>query len=407
MKRAVLLAVPVMIVLVVVLGTVRVLLNRSAAPSPTLTVVSSAVPSEFPTASPTVTLTPTETPTATLTASPTATMTNTLATLVLQITAINPDVTLDARPSLLPVQTSTSLPTVVVPSPGATLRDVPTGESTPGVGWFRYGVDHPALQKNGQWAVFTSTYRSANHRYLFTDAQGARLSLRFLGDAARVRYVRLSSYGVFEVRIDGRVVTTVDAYLPKSVANGDFVTTDVFGLVHGWHTLGIVRLDRRNPDSTGGFIAIDGIDVYQNGAAAAALPIGTAVAPTLTASPAPLSKIEVVAAPPTTQPTLTLAPPQLIAVSLTVAYDLNGNKAVEPGEGVADLPVQLVTADTNRVVASGSTNAQGYVRLETTGTAPLRLVIPYFNRFWDVPPRASGTQITLLIPPANRPALIP
>lgn len=93
-----------------------------------------------------------------------------------------------------------------------------------------------ALQKNGQWAVFTSTYRSANHRYLFTDAQGARLSLRFLGDAARVRYVRLSSYGVFEVRIDGRVVTTVDAYLPKSVANGDFVTTDVFGLVHGWHT---------------------------------------------------------------------------------------------------------------------------------------------------------------------------
>jgi len=255
--------------------------------------------------------------------------------------------------------------------------------------------------------VFSSTYRSANRRYLFTNAQGTSLSLRFLGDAVRVRYVRLSSYGVFEVRIDGRVVTTVDAYLPKSVANGDFVTTDVFGLIHGWHTLEIVRLDRRNPDSTGGFIAIDGIDVYQNGVAAAALPIGTAATPTLTASPAPLSKIEVVAAPPTTQPTLTPAPPQLIAVSLTVAYDLNGDKAVEPGEGVADLPVQLVTADTNRIVASGSTNTQGYLRLETTGTAPLRLVVPYFNRFWDVPPRASGTQITLLIPPANRPALIP
>jgi len=274
MKRAVLLTVLVMLVLVFVLGVARVLFNRSAAPSPTLTVVSSAVPSEIPTASPTVTLTVTETPTETLTASPTATMTNTLATLVLQITAINPDVTLYARPSLSPIQTNTPLPTVVIPSPGATLKDVPLGESAPGVGWFRYSVDHPALQENGQWDVFTSTYRSANHRYLFTDAAGAGLSLRFLGDAARVRYVRLSSYGVFEVRIDGRVVTTVDAYLPKSVANGDFVTTDVFGLIHGWHTLEIVRLDRRNPDSTGGFVAIDGIDVYQNGAAAATLPMG-------------------------------------------------------------------------------------------------------------------------------------
>ena len=405
MKRFALLAVLVTLLLVSVLGGVRVLVNRSPAPLSTSTLLPSAVPSETPTA--TLTLTATPTPTATFTASPTATLTSTLVTLVLQITAINPDVTLEAHPSVPPVPTSTPLSTGVVPSPGATLAYMPTGQNVPGVGWFRYSVDDPTLQKNGHWAVFSSTYRSANHHYLFTDTEGAGLTLRFVGDAARVRYVRLSSYGVFEVRIDGRVVTTVDAYLPKSAVNGDFVTTDVFGLVHSWHTLEILRLDRRNPDSTGGFVAIDGIDVYQNGSAAAALPVGTAVVPTLTASPAPLSKIEVVAAPPTTQPTLTLAPPQLIAVSLTVAYDLNGDKAVEPGEGVADLSVQLVTADTNRVVASGSTNAQGYIRLETTGTAPLRLVIPYFNRFWDVPPRASGTQITLLIPPANRPALIP
>ena len=352
-------------------------------------------------------MTPTETATATLTASPTATMTNTLATLVLQITAINPDVTLDAPSPTQLASTDTPFPTAVVPSPGATLGYMPTGESAPVVGWLRYGVDNPALEKAGKWDVFTSTYRSANRRYLFTDAEGTSLTLRFLGAAARVRYARLSSYGVFEVRIDGRVVSTVDAYLPKSAANGDFVTTDVFDLANGWHTLEIRRLDRRNPDSTGSFVAIDGIDVYQDGAAPTVLPSSVAVLPTFTPSPAPLSRVQVIAAPPTIQPTATLAAPQIIGVSLTVAYDANGNKAAEPGEGVADLLVQLVTADTNRVVASGSTDAQGYVHLETTGTAPLRLVVPYFNRFWDVPPRASGTQITLLIPPANRPALIP
>ena len=255
MKRFALLAVLVTLLLVSALGGVRVLLNRSPAPLSTSSVVPSAVPSETPTATPT--LTATQTSTVTLTASPTATLTSTLATLVLQITAINPDVTLEAHPSVPPVQTSTPPSTAVVPSPGATLAYVPTGQNVPGVGWFRYSVDDPALQKTGHWAVFSSTYRSANHHYLFTDIEGAGLTLRFVGDAARVRYVRLSSYGVFEVRIDGRVVTTVDAYLSKAAINGDFVTTDVFGLVHGWHTLEILRLDRRNPASTGGFVAID------------------------------------------------------------------------------------------------------------------------------------------------------
>lgn len=371
------------------------------APSPTIAPTETAVPT---TNTP---MTPSMTPTATLTASHTPSVTFTLATRLIQITAIHPDVALDGRSSPAPTLTPTRLPTLAVPSPGATLGDVPTGDSVPVIGWRRYSIDHPALQKTGAWEVFTSTYRSANRRYLYTDAVGAKLMLRFLGAAVRVRYARFASYGVFEVRIDGQVVTTVDAYLPKVTKNGDFVTTDVYGLANGWHTLEILRLDRHHPDSTGGFIAIDGIDIYQSGAAPTLEASTTPRPPTFTPSPAPVQKLQVLVAPPTIQPTLTPAPPQLVAVTLTVVYDQNGNKAAEPGEGVGQLPVQLVRADTNQVVASGLTNTEGYVRLEATGTAPLRLVVPYFNRFWDITPTTSGTRLTLLLPPTNRPALIP
>jgi len=213
---------------------------------------------------------------------------------------------------------------------------------------------------------------------------------------------------VFEVRIDGRVMTTVDAYLPRQVsANGDFATTEVFALANDWHTLEIRHLDRRNPRSTNTFVAIDAIDIFQAGPAPTLAPTTAPITPTRTSSPAPVQRIQILVAPPTIPPTPTLAPPQVTGIALTVAYDLNGDKAVEPGEGVVDLPVELIATDTNRVVATGRTDGQGYVYLETTGTAPLRLVVPYFNRFWDVPPRAAGIHITLLLPPTNRPALIP
>jgi len=325
---------------------------------------------------------------------------------VVQLTVINPDVTLVPASVQLPTSTPTPLPTLVVPSPLAKVATLPPGE-TPLSGWFAYDIDHPTIQRTGKWERYTTTYRSTNRHYLYSDDPEAKLTLRFLGGAARVRYAKFHSYGVFEVRLDGQIVTTVDSYLPPSSPNGDFLTTEVFGLPHGWHTLEIRRLDRHNPASSGGFIAIDGIDVFLNGPAPTTVPTNLPILPSPTPSPAPAQKIQLLSAPPTVQPTTTPVPPQLTAISLTVAYDLNGNKAVDPNEGVQQLSVHLVRADTNQVVASGFTDAQGYLRLEATGTAPLRLVVPYFNRFWDVPPRTSGTRLTLLIPPVNQPALIP
>jgi len=411
MKRLLLLGVVAMLVMGIVGGGVGLLLNRTRSVAAVSTSVATVevVHTETPQPTLTATASPIETATATATLTPSATPTSTptLSTLVVQVMAINPDVTLDARPSLRPTTTATELPTLVVPSPAATLAYMPTGFLVPLVGWFRYGVDHPDLKRVGQWEVFTATYRSAERHYLFSDTPSARLTLRFLGAATRVRYARLSSYGVFEVHIDGRTVTTVDAYLPKSAANGDFVTTEAFGLPYGWHTLEILRLDRRNPQSSGGFVAIDGVDIYQNGPEPTANSVSLPATSTFTPSPAPVQKLQVLAAPPTVQPTATPAPPQITTITLTVAYDMNGNKAAEPGEGVRELPVQLVAADTNRVVAEGRTDAQGYLRLEAAGTVPLRLVVPYFNRFWDIASRSTGTRITLLLPPVNRPALIP
>jgi len=408
MTRRALLFIGAAVVVSVLGGGLGLWLSRARSlPAVTLTSTpTTPTMTDVPTDSPTVTATLTITPTATLTPSATATTTATLSTLVVAVTAINPDVTRAGNANAVVINTATLRPTLLIPTPGVTLPFISVTETTPSTGWFRYGVDHPTVQQVGAWQLYSSTYRSVARHYLYSDANGARLSLRFEGAAARVRYARFYAYGVFEVRVDGQTVTTVDSYLPKTSPNGDFVTTDVFGLANGWHTLDIVRLDRRNPDSSGGYIAIDGIDVYQAGIASTDVPPAQ-VTPTSTPSPAPVQRIQALIAPPTVQSTPTPAAPALISVSLTIAYDANGNKIADPSEGVRGLTVQLVAADTNRIVASGLTDAQGYVRLQTAGSAPLRLIVPYFNRFWDVPPRASGTQITLLIPPANRPALIP
>ncbi len=374
---------------------------------PSVTV--SAEPTETLTETATVTNSTTMTLTSTVTdtPSPTATVTPTLSTLVVLVTAVNPDVALELPVSPGPTLTPSLLPTVIVPTPAAVLNLVPTGDIPPLVGWLRYTADNAAIQHTGKWDLYSQSYRSAGHGYLFTNDANASLSLHFLGAAARVRYPRLFSYGIFELRLDGRVVSTVDAYLSETIFYGDFATTEVFNVPNGWHTLEIHRLDRHNPASTNGFVAIDTVDIFQDGAISTTGPTSLRAMATSTPSPAPVQKIQILIAPPTIPSTPTLAPPQVTSVSLTIAYDLNGDKAVEPGEGVADLPVQLIAADTNRLVASGNTDAQGYIHLETTGTQLLRLVVPYFNRFWDVPPHAAATRITLLLPPANSPALIP
>ncbi|MEP7285024.1 MAG: hypothetical protein ABI947_04565 [Chloroflexota bacterium] len=396
---------------IVLLGILFFLLRNRATSIvalPTLAVLPSATATHTatPTIIPTNTLLPTTTSTSTPTHTPSPT--STLATLVLKIIAVNADVTL--QPVVLDdkwIATPTALPTLHIPTPPVKLAAVPAGDA-PLIGWYEYAVQDPQIKYEGQWALFAESWHSINRRYYYSGDPKARLTFRFLGAAVRLRYVKYFNYGVFQVRIDDKVVTTIDSYYPKTGqgADGDFTTTDTFALSNGWHTLEIVSLAQKNPASGGLFIAVDGIEVYLNGPAPTNAP-PVFLTPTLTPSPAAAQKIELVAAPPALLPTPTDLPPAITAVSLTIAYDKNNNKAADTNEGVQGIAVRLITVDTNQVVTTSYTNQEGYVHLEATGNSPLRLVVPYLNKFWEVPARSNSLRITLLLPPANQPGLIP
>src|SRR5258708_1916782 len=94
------------------------------------------------------------TPTLFLTDTSLPTATSTLATLVLKMTSVNSDVTLQpVQLAANATSISTSLPTVVVPTPPVKLAVVPSGD-TPLVGWYEYDVHDPKIQYQGQWALF-------------------------------------------------------------------------------------------------------------------------------------------------------------------------------------------------------------------------------------------------------------
>lgn len=228
--------------------------------------------------------------------------------------------------------------------------------------------------------------------------------LPFEGAGLRVRYVAYSLYGIFEVRVDGRLIAVVDSYRPRA----EIVTTDIFGLVQGKHTLEFVNSGRKNAASGGYIIALDDVEIYQGlPPTNTPTPSPTATA-TFTPSPAPVKDIKLISGPPTIKPTNTPIPPAVVSASLLIVYDENGNNAPDPAEGVRGISVRLVKIGTNEVIASGYTNSEGFIRLETVSDVPVRLVVPYFGKFWDIS-GGSGSQprFTLILPPGNQPGLIP
>jgi hypothetical protein len=117
-----------------------------------------------------------------------------------------------------------------------------------------------------------------------------------------------------------------------------------------------------------------------------------------------------VAAPPTVQPTATPVAPGLLTISVVIAYDENGNRDVDPAEGVSGISVRAVEVGTNRVIAQAFTDSQGYAQLQVVTSAEARVVVPYFGTVWDVPRSRSGggqASYTLLLEPGNQPGLIP
>jgi hypothetical protein len=108
-----------------------------------------------------------------------------------------------------------------------------------------------------------------------------------------------------------------------------------------------------------------------------------------------------------------------------VAYlDQNRNNAPDPGEGLHDLQVALLSVRTNSVQKTASTNANGYARLEWTWEGRVRVALPDLNWSDMVDPHdmasASGPRsdvwsraedgslyLEVRVLPAPLPALIP
>lgn len=381
--------------------------RRHPPPLPTLAVLPSVTPSDTPTAtaSPTETPAPTATATATftytLTSTWTATPTPTLATWVLQVTVVNAGVVLETPATVTPETSATPLPTMEVPFPPRQMTLA--GDNPSAFGWRRYETNHPTLNYvTGRWFSYRAA-RATEGLYAYSADREARLVFPFEGSGLRVRYVAYSLYGIFQIRLDGHLAAEIDAYSPYPA----FLTTEVFGLTEGKHRVEILNTGRKNPASTGYLVALDSLEVYRGLPATLAPTLSPS--PTLTFTPSPAAaEVRLISAPPTAQATVTPAPPGLVAVSLVIAYDENGNKSVEPAEGVQGISVRLVTVGSNEVVRSGVTNAEGFVRLEVLTDAPVRLVVPYFGKFWNLSGGRGGEQrFSLLLTPGNGPGLIP
>ncbi len=136
----------------------------------------------------------------------------------------------------------------------------------------------------------------------------------------------------------------------------------------------------------------------------------TEIPPPPTATPAPTS---------TPIPTATPTPVRLqvqalaatpapagrrIEVTVEVYYDANGSGAMDPGEGVVDLPAWLVSLRGGQVIARGATDEEGRVILQGFAEGVVRLVIPYLG---VVRPVENGQTVTIRLSPVSMPARLP
>jgi hypothetical protein len=375
--------------------------GRAAQPLPTRMALPSLTASHTPTPThtPTLTLTPTVTATLTATATPTPSLTPTLEERVLEIRAVMPGVYIPPTPTDFPFGTIllSAPPPPVEPLPDA------THEPPPYTGWYSFESDHPLVGYSTPWQA-RQVAQASRGQYHRSEDVTSYVTFPFEGEGLRIRYVAARNMGLFDVVVDGAVIDTVDAYAPEL----RFPGTRVYFVGPGAHVLALRSAGRKNNASEGYMVALDAIQVFRGSANTLIIP-PPAESSTPTPQPQPAAGVELVAAPPTLQPTATPAAPGLLTVSVVVAYDENGNRAVDPAEGVAGISVRVVEVGANRVVAQAFTDAQGFARLQVVTSTQARVVVPYFGRVWDIPRGRGGGQVsfTLLLQPGNQPGLIP
>ena len=373
---------------------------------PTLFVLPILTATDVPThtAIPTQTSMPSDTPSPTATASATETftptLTPTLAVRLLEMQAVMPGVYVPPMPTNFPTGT------ILLPAPPQPVEPMPdaTHEAPPYEGWYSFESDHPLVQYSSPWQA-RQVFQASQRQYHRSENTNSTVTFYFEGEGLRIRYVAARNMGMFDIIVDGVLVDTVDAYATELSYPG----TQVYFVGAGAHTLTIRSSQSKNPASEGYVIGLDAIQVFRGSANTLIIP-----PPAISATPSPVPQpavgIELVAAPPTIQPTTTPIAPGLLTVSVVIAYDENGNRDVDPAEGVSGISVRAVEVGTNRVIAQAFTDGQGYAQLQVVTSAEARIVVPYFGTVWDIPRSRSGggqASFTLLLRPGNQPGLIP
>jgi hypothetical protein len=379
--------------------------GQAVAVVPTLMVLPSLTASHTPSRTPTatasltatVTPTPTDTPTATATNAPT--LTPTLSTRVVEISAVMPGVYVP--PTLTPFPPGT----ILLPAPPHPIEPLPdaTNEPPPYEGWYSFESDNPAVHYNPPWEPRLNVHASRGQYHRSENPQ-SYASFTFEGEGLRIRYVAARNMGIFQVVVDGVIVDTIDAYAPDVAFPG----TRVYFVGRGIHTLELRSAGQHNPQSIGYVLALDAVQVFRGSANMLIIP-PPAETHTPTPRPQPAAGVELVGAPPTVQPTATPVPPGLVTVSVVIAYDENGNRAVDPAEGVLGISVRVVEVGTNRVITQAFTDGSGFAQLQVVTAAQARVVVPYFGKVWEIPNsrRGGSARFTLLLTPGNQPGLIP
>ncbi len=378
--------------------TIAALPTLYVLPSLTATPTATDTPTPTYTATPTNTATATHTPTAAATLTPT--LTPTLSVRLIEIEAVMPGVYVP------PTATAFPAGTILLPAPPQPVEPLPdaTNEPPPYSGWYSFESDHPLVQYSTLWQA-RQVLQASQGQYHRSENVASYVTFPFEGEGLRIRYVAARNMGMFDLIVDGVLIDTVDAYATEL----SFPGTQVYFTGSGTHTLIIRSSQQKNNASEGYVVGLDAIQVFRGTANTLIIP-PPAESATPTPIPQPAAGVELVSAPPTLQATSTPIAPGLLTISVVIAYDENGNRDVDPAEGVLGISARVVEVGTNRVISQAFTDTQGFAQLQVVTSAEARVVVPYFGTVWEIPRSRSGggqASFTLLLEPGNQPGLIP
>lgn len=363
---------------------------------PTLMVLPSITPTRTASATSTLPETSTDLPTHTATVTLTPSLTPTLAERLLVLSAAMSGVNIAPMPTQFAPGTIIPAP----PNPVEPLIDA-TNNAPPFMGWFSFESDYPTVHYDPPWTprLAPAASRGQYHR---TDSAYGTATFPFEGEGLRIRYVAATNIGVFEIVVDGAVIDTIDAYADTL----SFPGTQVYFVGRGSHLLQIRATGRKNDQSDDTVVGLDAIQVYRGDTNTVIIP-PPELTTTATLMPQDAARIELVNAPPMVQPTGTPISPHVVTASVVIAYDENGNRGVDPAEGVAGISVRVVETTTNQVIASGYSDTSGYVQFQIVVDTPAQIVVPYFGKTWALQVGNTAPAFTLLLNPGNQPGLIP